>query len=108
MTVNNLGGPDSANGFAFYSTAGETISSVTVNTSIPNGFIFAEFGIASGPTTTCASEGYTGTKLTWCKNICESDLPQATLDIWIHRWINRYRDLPYCAREEEEGPPQEG
>ena len=57
--------------------------------------------------TTCASEGYTGTKLTWCKNICESDLPQATLDIWIHRWINRYRELPYCAREKGEGPPQE-
>ncbi len=34
----------------------------------------------------------------------------ATLDIWIHRWINRYRDLPYCAQEgggEEEPPPQE-
>ena len=58
--------------------------------------------------TTCASEGYTGTKLSWCKNICESDLPQATLDIWIHRWVNRYRDLPYCAVEEEEEPPQEG
>ena len=54
------------------------------------------------PDTTCASEGYTGTKLTWCRNICESELPQATLDIWIHRWINRYRDLPYCAVEEEE------
>ena len=51
--------------------------------------------------TTCASEGYTGTKLTWCKNICESDLPQATLDMWIHRWINRYRDLPYCAVESQ-------
>ena len=111
VTVNNLGGPDSANGFAFYSTAGETISSVTVNTSIPDGFIFAEFGIASGPTTTCASEGYTGTKLTWCKNICEKGLTGAALDTWIHRWINRYRDLPYCAVEgggEEEPPPQEG
>ncbi len=60
--------------------------------------------------TTCASEGYTGTKLTWCKNICENGLTGATLDIWIHRWINRYRDLPYCAQEgggEEEPPPQE-
>jgi hypothetical protein len=59
--------------------------------------------------TTCASEGYTGTKLTWCKNICENDLTGATLDIWIHRWINRYRDLPYCAAEGggEEEPPQE-
>ena len=51
----------------------------------------------SGPTTTCASEGYTGTKLTWCRNICEMGYTGATLDMWIHRWIGRYRDLPYCA-----------
>ena len=65
---------------------------------------------ASGPgapATTCASEGYTGTKLAWCKNICENGLTGATLDTWIHRWINRYRDLPYCAVEGEEEPPQE-
>ena len=61
------------------------------------------------PATTCASEGYTGTKLTWCKNICENGLTGQTLDTWIHRWINRYRDLPYCAQEgggeEPELPP---
>ena len=45
---------------------------------------------------TCASEGYTGTQLTWCRNICESGLSGRQLDTWIHRWINRYRDLPYC------------
>jgi len=58
---------------------------------------------------TCASEGYTGTKLLWCKNICEKGYTGATLDTWIHRWINRYRDLPACAAEggEEEPPPQE-
>ena len=63
------------------------------------------------PDTTCASEGYTGTKLTWCKNICENGLTGATLDMWIHRWVNRYRDLPYCAvegGEEPPPPPQEG
>ena len=60
-------------------------------------------------TQTCASEGYTGTKLTWCQNICEKGYTGATLDMWIHRWINRYRDLPYCAQEgNEEPPPQEG
>ena len=48
---------------------------------------------------TCASEGYTGTKLTWCKNICEKGYTGATLDMWIHRWVSRYRDLPYCAVE---------
>ena len=59
------------------------------------------------PATTCASEGYTGTKLTWCKNICENGLTGQVLDTWIHRWINRYRDLPYCAQEGggEEQPP---
>jgi len=67
-------------------------------------------GGGGGTPTTCASEGYTGTKLLWCKNICEKGYTGATLDIWIHRWINRYRDLPYCAQEgggEEEPPPQE-
>ena len=60
---------------------------------------------------TCASEGYTGTKLLWCKNICEKGYTGATLDTWIHRWVNRYRDLPYCAvegGEEPPPPPQEG
>ncbi|MEF9979254.1 MAG: hypothetical protein RR834_12280 [Thermomonas sp.] len=67
--------------------------------------------ITTEVTTTCASEGYTGTKLTWCRNICEMGYTGATLDMWIHRWVNRYRDLPYCAQEgggEEEPPPQEG
>lgn len=44
----------------------------------------------------CVTEDYTGTKLLWCQKICESDLTGPTLDTWIHRWINRYRDLPYC------------
>ena len=58
-----------------------------------------------GPVTTCASEGYIGAKLTWCKNICENGLTGQVLDTWIHRWINRYRDLPYCARETPPPPP---
>ncbi|HSD17076.1 MAG TPA: hypothetical protein VLC71_07460 [Thermomonas sp.] len=62
--------------------------------------------IPSVPATTCASEGYTGTKLTWCQNICEKGYTGAALDTWIHRWINRYRDLPYCAVEDGEEPPQ--
>ena len=47
-------------------------------------------------TTTCSNDGYKGTQLTWCRNICENGLTGATLDSWIHRWVNRYRDLPYC------------
>lgn len=56
---------------------------------------------------TCASEGYKGTQLTWCQNICESGLTGQKLDTWIHRWINRYRDLPYCAVVEEEEEQQD-
>ena len=68
-----------------------------------------EFGVNTGPNTTCASEGYTGTKLQWCKYICESELSSSQIDVYLRRWINRYHDLPYCAREEEpEMPPQEG
>jgi hypothetical protein len=58
--------------------------------------------------TTCASEGYTGTQLLWCQNICEKGYTGATLDMWIRRWLGRWRDLPYCAVEQEEPPPQEG
>ena len=59
-------------------------------------------------TATCASEGYTGAKLSWCQNICEKGYTGATLQTWIHRWVSRYRDLPYCARddEEEESPSE--
>ncbi len=49
------------------------------------------------PSTTCASEGYTGTKLEWCKNICERGYTGSTLAMWIRRWTDRYRTLPYCA-----------
>jgi hypothetical protein len=52
------------------------------------------------PTQTCASEGYTGTKLEWCKNICERGYTGSTLAMWIRRWTDRYRTLPYCAIEQ--------
>lgn len=58
-----------------------------------------ELTISGITTQTCASEGYTGTKLTWCQNICEKGYTGATLNMWIHRWVERYRDLPYCAVE---------
>ena len=53
--------------------------------------------VPDAPDATCASEGYTGTKLAWCQNICEKDYRGKTLDSWIHRWVSRYRDLPYCV-----------
>ncbi|HSD16208.1 MAG TPA: lamin tail domain-containing protein [Thermomonas sp.] len=46
--------------------------------------------------TTCVNDGYKGVQLTWCQEICEKGNTGATLQTWIHRWINRYRDLPYC------------
>ena len=58
-------------------------------------------------TMTCASEGYTGMKLDWCRNICEKDYTGTQLKTWIRRWMDRYHDLPYCMREDEETPPQE-
>ena len=59
------------------------------------------------PSATCESEGYTGTKLLWCQNICEKGYTGATLQTWIHRWIRQFRDLPYCAAEGgPEGPGQ--
>lgn len=48
---------------------------------------------------TCASEGYSGTQLTWCRNICEMGYSGATLESWIRRWSSRYRELPYCAAD---------
>ncbi|MBP7159486.1 MAG: hypothetical protein KBA36_11845 [Thermomonas sp.] len=56
---------------------------------------------APRPTTTCAGEGYTGTKLEWCRNICERGYTGSTLATWIRRWTDRYRTLPYCAVEPE-------
>ena len=58
-------------------------------------------------TTTCSNDGYKGTQLTWCRNICEKDYTGTQLKIWIRRWMDRYHDLPYCMREDEETPPQE-
>ena len=50
-------------------------------------------------TTTCANEGYTGTQLNWCRNICEMGYTGTQLKVWIRRWVERYRDLPYCLVE---------
>ena len=68
------------------------------------------WAVTGGMTTTCASEGYTGTKLTWCQNICEKGYTGSTLAMWIRRWTDRYRDLPYCAANPPPPPPppQEG
>lgn len=75
---------------------------------------FVSFGTSAGHTyvhflaepeeqvTTCASEGYTGTKLTWCQNICEKGYTGSTLNMWLRRWIDRYRTLPACAAPQPE------
>ena len=82
----------------------DCMSLVAMTISLPAGSA-PDVGQPEQPTTTCASSGYTGTKLTWCKNVCEKGYTGATLDMWIHRWIEKYRDLPYCMQEETPPPP---
>ncbi|RZA21087.1 MAG: hypothetical protein EOP93_04085 [Lysobacteraceae bacterium] len=75
----------------FYMDSSNNFSNV-----LAPGTVAAAAGLA-GPATTCASEGYTGTQLTWCRNICEMGYTGSTLSTWIRRWTDRYRQLPYCA-----------
>ena len=66
------------------------------------GYTYVQFlAEADLPDATCASEGYSGTKLAWCQNICEKGYTGKTLESWIHRWIGKYRDLPVCAAGDE-------
>ncbi|RZA20178.1 MAG: hypothetical protein EOP93_06660 [Lysobacteraceae bacterium] len=54
-------------------------------------------GAGEGSFTTCAAEGYTGTQLTWCRNICEIEQTPASLKTWIRRWMDRFHYDPPCA-----------
>jgi hypothetical protein len=47
--------------------------------------------------TTCAAEGFGGTKLTLCQKICEIDQPSSTLSALIRFWTATYRTDPPCA-----------
>ena len=75
----------------------ERIGGPGMRTYLTNLIASAMNGFDIVPSTTCASEGYTGTKLEWCKNICERGYTGSTLAMWIRRWTDRYRTLPYCA-----------
>ena len=121
------GNPDHVGAFAWQFGNGRVIHSETQSTVLLPGSSYenhsSSFGpgmrayfanllawataTTAGPTTTCASEGYTGMKLDWCRNICEKDYTGTQLKTWIRRWMDRYHDLPYCMREDEETPPQE-
>ena len=74
----------------------------TVEGEDANGFVASRaysLSVAGGPVgSTCANEGYTGIKLQWCQNVCENGHTGQLLDAWIHRWIDRFRQLPYCRR----------
>ena len=104
LTPNN-GAPDPTGSFSPFLPYGVTFSGTARSVDFAGSaerVAFDNITIGSatpGGSTTCASEGYTATKLEWCKNICERGLTGATLDIWIHRWITRYRALSYCAVE---------
>jgi hypothetical protein len=109
LTTSN---PDHVGAFGYTSGAGRVVYTDSQWTlqitggAAPNSSSFAAGGATflsnaiawvAGPSTTCASEGYTGTKLEWCKNICERGYTGGTLAMWIRRWTDRYRTLPYCA-----------
>lgn len=47
--------------------------------------------------TTCAAEGYRGTKLTLCKQVCEMNYPPTTVNALIKAWRTLYRTDPPCA-----------
>jgi hypothetical protein len=51
-----------------------------------------------GPSfTSCAAEGYTGTKLTLCQKVCESNLTGTTLNAMIRLYVAAFREQPACA-----------
>lgn len=53
---------------------------------------------AAGPGfTTCSAEGYTGTKLTLCRKICETEQTSSTLTALVKFWMATYRTAPGCA-----------
>jgi hypothetical protein len=52
-------------------------------------------------TTTCANDGYKGTQLSWCVQICESGLTGTALDNWIHRWFRQFHNYPYCVAPQQ-------
>ena len=63
-------------------------------------------GGGEGGFVSCAAEGYTGTKLNWCRQICEIEQSPGVLESWIHRWVNRYREDPPCVGNEPVGGTQ--
>jgi subtilisin-like proprotein convertase family protein len=53
--------------------------------------------IVSDVFTTCAAEGYTGSKLTMCQKVCESNYSGSTLNALIRMYVAAYREQPACA-----------
>jgi hypothetical protein len=48
--------------------------------------------------TSCAAEGYTGSKLTLCQKVCESNYSGSTLNALIRMYVAAYREQPACVR----------
>jgi hypothetical protein len=54
---------------------------------------------AVGPQfTTCAAEGFSGTKLTLCRQVCEMHYTGTKLNALIRTWTSLYHEDPPCAR----------
>lgn len=75
-----------------------TLGSKSVNCTATNGAgLVGNAAVVYTVSTTCVNDGYTGTQLAWCQNICEMGYTGSTLDMWLRRWVDRYRNnLPYC------------
>ncbi|GAB6195335.1 NHL repeat-containing protein [Lysobacter xanthus] len=48
--------------------------------------------------TTCAAQGYTGSKLTMCKQVCEGSATGSTLNALIKMYVTLYKEQPACSR----------
>ena len=54
---------------------------------------------AAGPSfTSCADEGFSGTKLTLCRQVCEMHYTGTKLNALIRTWTSLYHEDPPCAR----------
>lgn len=106
QTIATQGDPTRAVTVAYIYGAGSvTYSTIPLdyyfNGSSPAAFkdIYAPNILANMPSfTTCANEGFTGIKLTLCRQICEMSQSPARLSALIKTYVTIYREDPPCAR----------
>ena len=62
--------------------------------SIANGWTVS---ITRNTFTTCAAEGFSGAKLTLCRQVCELNQGTTLLSAYLKAWMAMYRTEPPCA-----------